>query len=77
MNRTDYIKTLSLVALVIFATTQRTSGLAFLLFLPLFILSVIYTSFSMLRRPDERKKHSLRFAIWFATFALAGTVQTY
>lgn len=75
MNRTDYLKIFSLVAIILFATTQRGSAFPLLILLPFFIMSVIYTSFRMIRRPDERKKRGMRLAIWGATFALAGTVQ--
>lgn len=77
MKRTDYLKIFFLVAIVLVATTQRGSAFPLLILLPFFTMSVIYASVRMLRRPDERKKRGIRLAIWCATFALAGSVQTF
>jgi hypothetical protein len=77
MKTADYIKTLSLVTILLFFFLQNGSG-AWLGFLLLFYLVImLYNVTRMFRRQEERKRRSIKLAIWTITLALTCTVQNY
>ena len=77
MKKSDWIKTVVLVTILLFLTLQKGSGFLLILMLPLFLITVLYHAVRMIRRPDERKNRGIRLAVWAITFALAGAVQSY
>lgn len=77
MKTADYSKTCTLAGIVLFLTLQKGSGFVLILLLPFFLLGAIYQCIRIVRKPDERKKCSIRLAIWLATLVLAGALQAY
>jgi len=75
MKTADYVKTLALVAIVLFFSLQKGSGPLVGILLPFYLVVLLYNSIRMIRRPDERKRRGIRLAIWSVTLALTVTIQ--
>jgi hypothetical protein len=75
MKTADYIKTFALAAIVLFFTLQKGYGWLWAMIVCVFLFVALYNLFRLIRKPDERKKRSIRLAIWSVTLTLAGSVQ--
>lgn len=77
MKIADHIKTAVPAAIVLFLALQKGSGFLVILFLPFFLLTMIYHIVQMVRRPDERKSRGNRIAVWSLVIVVALAVQSY
>lgn len=77
MKTSHFMKTFVLAAIMLAITVQKGSGFVVVLFLPVYLVYLIYNAVRMSRGPDERKNRGIRMAIWSVVLVLAGAVQTY
>lgn len=77
MKISPSLKTIIPVVIVLALAVQKGNGFLLALFLPFFLIYLIFNAVRMLRRPSERKDRGIRMAIWSVALVLASIVQVY